>query len=109
VAELFDDSWEECSRPADEETDVERPQLAADRFLHIGDSLVGNGEDSAGILQKLLALVCEPNAPVLSIEERYTQLRLEISNLLANSRLGHVEDSRAASDASMFSNCGEIA
>src|ERR1700724_2360968 len=102
MAELLDDAGEEVPCPANKESDGERPDLALDRLLHIGNCVIRSRKHRPGILQKLFAVVCESNAPVLPIEERNAEFRFEIANLLADGGLRHMENLRRAADAAVL-------
>src|ERR1700744_2862773 len=70
MAEFFDQAGEKGSRSADKEADGKRPDLTACRLLHICNGSIGGSKHFSGVLQKLLTVICEPNASVLSIKER---------------------------------------
>ena len=68
MPEFFYDAGEECAGTTYKKTDSKSPNFPSQRLARVCNGLIGGSEDSAGILQEMLAMASQANAPVLPIE-----------------------------------------
>src|SRR6266700_3385720 len=66
-------------------------------------------KDRAGMLLKNQTLRRKKNPLATTLKQRHTKIRLQISHLLRNTRLGNSESVSRAAKASSFGDCEKIA
>ena len=105
---LLDDCRKERACTANKKSDPEAAYLAAHGLLRISNRLVSICQDGFRIPQGLFTRRSERNAPVLPIEEKYLQFIFEVADLLADSRLRHVQQACRTTETIAISHGREV-